>query len=109
VPCLTRSNRRGTWPVCPVVWEGRRREVPPYPDPGWQAAVPDGAGEQLPRAHACRSANAGQFPEADTNVERFFPARTAAGKTPTHLSRARYAIPAHFQSDVSRCILTKLR
>src|ERR1700722_15923008 len=29
---LTRSNRRGTWPVCPVVWEGRRREVPPYPD-----------------------------------------------------------------------------
>jgi len=20
-------------PVCPVVWEGRRREVSPYPDP----------------------------------------------------------------------------
>ena len=20
-------------PVCPVVWEGRHREVPPYPDP----------------------------------------------------------------------------
>ena len=20
-------------PVCPVVWEGRRREAPPYPDP----------------------------------------------------------------------------
>ncbi len=36
-PCLcpssTRSNRRGTSPVCPVVWEGRRREAPPYPDP----------------------------------------------------------------------------
>ena len=26
---LTRSNRRGTRPVCPVVWEGRHREVPP--------------------------------------------------------------------------------
>src|SRR5262249_42204365 len=39
VPCLARSNRRGTWPVCPVVWEGRRREVPPYPDLGRGAAV----------------------------------------------------------------------
>ena len=29
---LTRSNRRGTRPVCPVVWEGRRREASPYPD-----------------------------------------------------------------------------
>ena len=29
---LTRSNRRGTRPVCPVVWEGWRREAPPYPD-----------------------------------------------------------------------------
>ncbi len=28
---LTRSNRRGTGPVCPVVWEGRRREAPPIP------------------------------------------------------------------------------
>jgi hypothetical protein len=26
---LTRSNRRGTRPVCPVVWEGRRREASP--------------------------------------------------------------------------------
>src|ERR1700722_549900 len=34
---LTRSNRRGPWPVCPVVWEGRRREVPPYPDHGRRA------------------------------------------------------------------------
>jgi len=24
-------------PVCPVVWEGRRREVSPYPDLGWKA------------------------------------------------------------------------
>ena len=31
-PSLTRSNRRGTGPVCPVVWEGWRRETPPYPD-----------------------------------------------------------------------------
>ena len=31
-PRLTRSNRRGTCPVCPVVWEGRHREVSPYPD-----------------------------------------------------------------------------
>jgi RNA-directed DNA polymerase len=30
--CLTRSNRRGTRSVCPVVWEGRRCEAPPYPD-----------------------------------------------------------------------------
>jgi hypothetical protein len=22
-------------PVCPVVWEGRHREVPPYPDQKW--------------------------------------------------------------------------
>jgi len=29
---LTRPNRLGTWPVCPVVWEGRRLEAPPYPD-----------------------------------------------------------------------------
>src|SRR4051794_16954608 len=29
---LSRSNRRGTRPVRPVVWEGRHREVPPYPD-----------------------------------------------------------------------------
>jgi hypothetical protein len=28
-PSLTRSNRRGTGPVCPVVWEGWRREAPP--------------------------------------------------------------------------------
>ena len=32
VPSLTRSNRRGTGPVCPVVWEGWHREVSPYPD-----------------------------------------------------------------------------
>ena len=25
-------------PVCPVVWEGRRREVSPYPD---QCPIPD--------------------------------------------------------------------
>jgi Group II intron, maturase-specific domain len=35
-PCLcsslTQSNRRGTRPVRPVVWEGWRREVSPYPD-----------------------------------------------------------------------------
>jgi RNA-directed DNA polymerase len=29
---LTQSNRRGTRPVCPVVWEGWHREVSPYPD-----------------------------------------------------------------------------
>src|SRR5271165_511202 len=29
---LIRSNRRGTRPVRSVVWEGRRREAPPYPD-----------------------------------------------------------------------------
>ena len=27
------SNRRGTRTVCQVVWEGRRREASPYPDP----------------------------------------------------------------------------
>ena len=35
-PCLcrnlTQSNRRGTRPVCPVLWEGWHREVSPYPD-----------------------------------------------------------------------------
>src|SRR5580704_19693638 len=44
---LTRSNRRGTWPVCPVVWEGRRREVPPYPDHGSKAATRSYGGECL--------------------------------------------------------------
>jgi hypothetical protein len=29
---LNPSNRRGTRPVCQVVWEGRRREASPYPD-----------------------------------------------------------------------------
>jgi hypothetical protein len=31
-PSLTQSNRRGTRPICPVVWEGWHREVSPYPD-----------------------------------------------------------------------------
>src|SRR5260370_10648383 len=31
-PSLTRSNRRWYGPVCPVVWEGWRREASPYPD-----------------------------------------------------------------------------
>jgi len=31
-PNLTQSNRRGTRPVCPVLWEGWHREVSPYPD-----------------------------------------------------------------------------
>src|SRR4029453_19351068 len=34
--CLCRLNPiEPPWygPVCPVVWEGWRREVPPYPDP----------------------------------------------------------------------------
>ena len=31
-PSLTRSNRRGTGPVCPVVWQGWRREARTYPD-----------------------------------------------------------------------------
>ena len=33
-PSLTRSNRRWYGPVCPVVWEGWRREASPYPDLG---------------------------------------------------------------------------
>ncbi len=44
-PCprrsLTRSNRRGTRPVCPVAWKGRRREAPPYPDPWLHPDLPD--------------------------------------------------------------------
>jgi len=39
-PSLTRSNRRGTGPVCPVVWEGWRREASPYPDLGQIPAFP---------------------------------------------------------------------
>jgi hypothetical protein len=31
-PSLTQSNRRWYGPVCPVVWEGWRREASPYPD-----------------------------------------------------------------------------
>jgi hypothetical protein len=31
-PSLTRSKRRWYGPVCPVVWEGWRREASPYPD-----------------------------------------------------------------------------
>jgi hypothetical protein len=31
-------------PVCPVVWEGRRREVSPYPDLGaWAVIAVDGS------------------------------------------------------------------
>ena len=39
-PSLTRSNRRGTGPVCPVVWEGWRREASPYPDLRRQPDMP---------------------------------------------------------------------
>src|SRR6516225_5748930 len=43
-PCLcsslTQSNRRGTRPVCPVVWEGWHREVSPYPDQAVWCATP---------------------------------------------------------------------
>jgi hypothetical protein len=35
-------------PVCPVVWEGRRREVSPYPDLGARRAIP-GAQADWPR------------------------------------------------------------
>jgi RNA-directed DNA polymerase len=31
-------------PVCPVVWEGWRREASPYPDHGWFAEIPDLSG-----------------------------------------------------------------
>ena len=36
---LTRSNRRWYGPVCPVVWEGWRREASPYPDLGREARL----------------------------------------------------------------------
>ena len=36
---LTRSNRRWYGPVCPVVWEGWRREASPYPDLRFQSGV----------------------------------------------------------------------
>ena len=39
-PKPTRSNRRGTGPVCPVVWEGWRREASPYPDLRRQPDMP---------------------------------------------------------------------
>jgi hypothetical protein len=29
---LFNLKRRGTCSVCPVLWEERHREVPPYPD-----------------------------------------------------------------------------
>ena len=45
-PSLTRSNRRGTGPVCPVVWEGWRREASPYPDQGPLCRVPDYADQR---------------------------------------------------------------
>jgi len=38
-PSLTRSNRRWYGPVCPVVWEGWRREASPYPDLAQTAAI----------------------------------------------------------------------
>ncbi len=44
-PSLTRSNRRGTGPVCPVVWEGWRREASPYPDLGRKARLHESPGE----------------------------------------------------------------
>ena len=39
---LNPSNRRGTRPVCPVVWEGWHREVSPYPDLCPLAVLHDG-------------------------------------------------------------------
>ena len=45
-PSLTRSNRRGTGPVCPVVWEGWRREASPYPDLGSTWPVRRAVGER---------------------------------------------------------------
>ena len=44
-PSLTRSNRRWYGPVCPVVWEGWRREASPYPDLGRVARVEAPLGE----------------------------------------------------------------
>ena len=35
-------------PVCPVVWEGRHREAPPYPDLAQIAAVQDGVANGRP-------------------------------------------------------------
>ena len=67
-PSLTRSNRRGTGPVCPVVWEGWRREASPYPDQcplsnlreidlRWLAALPK-AGPNDPFIPSSRSGSA---------------------------------------------------
>jgi hypothetical protein len=39
-------------PVCQVVWEGRRREAPPYPDvrQAWRVAPKTGAGNREAKA-----------------------------------------------------------
>ena len=56
LPSLTRSNRRGTGPVCPVVWEGWRREASPYPDQSQKRRLakirPHGLAKSLRRQRA---------------------------------------------------------
>ena len=65
---LTRSNRRGTGPVCPVVWEGWRREASPYPDLGREAPLQGRFEKDCSPRHSRRSIAAEQAtpPEAVT-------------------------------------------
>ena len=49
-PSLTRSNRRGTGPVCPVVWRGGVARRPPILILGGPLPFPGHAGGQVPRA-----------------------------------------------------------
>ena len=90
----------------PTATFGAGRPLPSFKD---EAAIVLRSVGPLLRAHACRSANGDQFPKADTNVERFLPARKAPEQTPAHLSQAGYAITARFECDVPRCLKTKLR
>jgi hypothetical protein len=48
-------------PVCQVVWEGRRREAPPYPDQ-WVAGLDRNSylAAIRPKAAACGSAKLGE-------------------------------------------------
>ena len=54
-PRLTRSNRRGTGPVCPVVWEGWRREASPYPDLGRKVRLQGSSGKARNPCQSCHS------------------------------------------------------
>ena len=82
-PSLTRSNRRGTGPVCPVVWEGWRREASPYPDLGRTPAVRSQPLEvwSLPKSRPTHKCSARFYTPGDFGASRGIRIRTSAHRS----------------------------